>query len=69
MSTALELGQLPLTERIEAMEQLWDSLCREPGYDPSPDWHKAVLAERRKELQQGQVFAWDDVKARLHKQP
>lgn len=69
MSITTELGNRPLAERIQAMEVLWDSLCSEPGYNPSPAWHEAVLMERRKELERGEHRSWEDVKADLRKHP
>jgi hypothetical protein len=60
-----ELADLPLTDRLQAMETLWDSLCRDPNFDPSPAWHAEVLAERRAELEQGRHVPWDEAKARL----
>lgn len=65
MSLATELADRPLVERIQAMEQLWDSLCREPNYNPSPAWHEEVLTERRAELQRGEHKPWQEVKAGL----
>jgi hypothetical protein len=35
MQTA-ELIALPLAERLQAMEALWDSLCRSEGKDSPP---------------------------------
>lgn len=65
MSLASELAERPLAERIQAMEQLWDSLCREPGYNPCPAWHESVLTARRAELERGEHKSWQDVKAGL----
>ena len=43
MQTA-ELIALPLTERLQAMEALWESLCRDAPDDVlSPAWHADVL--------------------------
>ena len=34
------------SERVEAMELLWESFSTEGIDYPSPDWHGKVLAER-----------------------
>lgn len=34
------------SERVEAMELLWQSFAKEGIDYPSPDWHGKVLAER-----------------------
>jgi hypothetical protein len=60
-----QLTQLPLSDRIQAMEALWDSLCRDDAYDASPAWHEAVLKTRLVELERGQVVSWPDAKQRL----
>lgn len=65
MSLVTELADRPLVERIQAMEQLWDSLCRESNYNPSPAWHEKILTERRAELQRGEHKSWQEVKAGL----
>jgi hypothetical protein len=39
---------MTLSERLEAMEVLWASIARDPGYTP-PAWHAEVLAQRAKE--------------------
>jgi putative addiction module component (TIGR02574 family) len=58
-----ELTKLPLAQRLEAMEVLWDSLTHDAAYDPSPAWHADVLAERVREIEAGKTMAWDEAKA------
>jgi hypothetical protein len=60
-----EVVALPIEQRVHAMELLWDSLARDPSFEPSPDWHTAVLAERRAELDRGETLAWDEARHRL----
>ena len=57
----VDLTHLNLTERLAAMEALWDSL----SHDPSPAWHAQVLARRREELIQGLAKPWDQAKREL----
>ncbi|MHB8952048.1 MAG: addiction module protein [Pirellulaceae bacterium] len=51
------------------MELIWSSLCRHPGDVRSPEWHKAVLAERTRRLENGEatVASWNEAKSRLLK--
>jgi putative addiction module component (TIGR02574 family) len=68
MQTA-ELIALPLAERLEAMEALWESLCRDaPDSLLSPAWHADVLDARAKALESGAdpTSPWVDVKQRIH---
>jgi hypothetical protein len=60
-----ELSTLPLAQRLEAMEVLWDSLSHDSAYDPSPAWHADVLAQRVREIEAGQATDWADAKARI----
>lgn len=58
-----ELTKLPLAQRIEAMEVLWDSLTHDEAYDPSPAWHADLLADRVREIEDGKTMPWDEAKA------
>lgn len=60
-----ELSTLPLAQRLEAMEVLWESLSHDSAYDPSPTWHADVLAQRVREIEAGQATAWADAKGRI----
>jgi putative addiction module component (TIGR02574 family) len=59
------LEELPLAERIQLVEDLWDSIARTNGEDlPVPDWQKAEL-ERRKQnhaRDPGSAMPWSEVK-------
>ena len=61
----VDLTHLNLTERLAAMEALWDSLSHDPSHNPSPAWHAQVLAKRREELIQGLAKPWDQAKREL----
>ena len=60
-----ELSTLPLAQRLEAMEVLWESLSHDSAYDPSPGWHADVLAQRVREIESGQATGWADAKGRI----
>ena len=60
-----ELSTLPLAQRLEAMEVLWESLSNDSAYDPSPAWHADVLAQRVREIEAGQATDWADAKSRI----
>ncbi|MDO9636158.1 MAG: addiction module protein [Thiobacillus sp.] len=61
------LTQLPLAERLAAMESLWDSLCQDDAAELSPPWHTAVLEARLRELEAGQHRDWQAAKDALRK--
>jgi Putative addiction module component len=49
MSNA-EIQKMNTSERLIAMEQLWDALCHERVEPVSPQWHGDVLIERKKKM-------------------
>lgn len=61
------LTQLPLAERLAAMESLWDSLCQDDAAELSPPWHATVLEERLRELADGQHRDWQTARNTLRK--
>jgi Putative addiction module component len=61
------LKEMSHAEKLCAMEELWDELCRSREGVPSPDWHGEVLAGRAARVREGvaEFREWDDVKSRL----
>ena len=50
---AIEIKNLSIMERLQMMEEIWDSLLYE-GYDiESPEWHRTVLEERKRKIESG----------------
>ena len=45
------INKLTVTERLQVMELLWNSLCV-PQYE-SPAWHEGVLKERERRVAEG----------------
>lgn len=66
MSTT-EIEKMTLSERLEAMELLWDSLSRDASAVESPTWHGEILAERLEKIARGEAvfLTLDEVKRRL----
>lgn len=71
MDTALAfpLEKMTVPEKISTMEILWDDLCRTPSNIVSPEWHKEVLDEREKSVNDGlDVFVdWEEAKKNIMK--
>ena len=69
--TQLDIAKLPIQERLQLMESLWDSLCREPsGEAPMPTWHQQVLDERLARLDVGEepLIPWEEAKKQIRAQ-
>lgn len=60
---------MTVSEKIAAIELLWDDLCRSPEDVPSPEWHEAILEEREKRLLEGKASfsELNDAKRRIKK--
>ena len=51
----LDLDQMTVQERIQAMEQLWNSLLQDEDGLESPSWHREVLDQRRQRIESGEA--------------
>ncbi len=69
MIQAADVERMSLEERLQAIEVLWASLARTPDAVPSPDWHKAVLADRLRKVERGEgkFLTMAQLKKRLQK--
>jgi len=67
MDLALPLDQMTTAEKLRALEEIWESLCRTPDEVPSPSWHAEVLQDRERRVQQGssQFVDWSEAKQRI----
>ena len=55
------------TDKLRAMEELWDDLCHSAEVVKSPAWHGEILAARVARVAKGEAefHEWSDVKERL----
>ena len=60
-----EILQLPPSERLKLVEEIWDSLAATPQDVPVPDWHKEELDRRLDKPTPGPGESWDQVRAKL----
>ena len=60
---ALGIERLTVRERLELIDQIWDSLPESVEAGEVPDWHLAELARRRAEAEArpGEGRPWRDV--------
>jgi putative addiction module component (TIGR02574 family) len=66
----IQIEQLTVTEKIQFMESLWDSLCAHPEDVSSPAWHGEALQEREVSVQSqtDDFMDWEEVKQVIRKQ-
>ena len=65
-----ELKQLSIAERLQLVEDLWDTLALEEADIPIPNWQKKELLRRRKEhfKNPGSAVRWQKAKSMIRKQ-
>jgi len=59
-----EIKKLPLREKFQIMEALWEDMRGEAEKADIPESHKKLLDERRARVESGEekLFEWDEVK-------
>lgn len=59
-----ELEKLSVTERVQLVEELWDSIARSNAEIPLPQWQRDELDRRKEKYAQNpdSVRTWDEVK-------
>lgn len=67
MAYALPLDEMTTADKLRALEQLWDDLCRTPESIPSPSWHADVLRAREKRIGEGSSHftEWSEAKQKI----
>lgn len=65
-----QISRMSFSERVEAMELLWESFAKEGIDYPSPAWHARVLAERSEIIESGKAtwLSVNELQARLMSQ-
>ena len=66
MLTELQLEQMTIEEKLQAMEALWNDLCRRNAV-PVPQWHKDILDERQRLIDEGKAkfIDWETAKEQI----
>lgn len=69
MIAQAEIRQLPLPEKLALLEALWAELASDPDAIEVPQWHKDILDERQRSMDQGssQVLDWELAKEQIHR--
>jgi hypothetical protein len=64
---AISIAQMTLEEKLLAMEAFWDELCRNEAGLPMLQWHKDLLDERERLVQEGRArfTDWETAKRRI----
>lgn len=67
MTVDINVETLSVAEKVQLLDSIWQSLCTHPCDVRSPEWHREVLDERRRRLEDGlaTLSTWADAKTRL----
>lgn len=57
--------QLPPEQRLQLVEDIWDSLARSETSVPVPEWHRAELDRRLADPGEQETLSWSEVQKRL----
>ena len=63
----IETRGLTVTEKLQAMEELWDDLSENAEQIPVPQWHKDLLDSREELVKQGKAkfIDFEEAKRRI----
>ncbi len=67
--TASEIAKMPIQQRIQLVEDIWDSIVDMPEAVEIPEWHKKELEKRLEayHANPNEGSPWEDVKKRILK--
>ena len=59
----IPLNEMSVSEKLQAISLIWDSLLEDPDTIPAPDWQREELEKRAQRLDSGETAVSDWVKA------
>lgn len=67
MEITLPLDKMTTEDKIRTMETIWEDLSKNAESMPFPSWHKDILDEREKAIEDGkeQFIDWDEAKKQI----
>ena len=70
MNFEIPLDRMSTSDKLRALEKIWDDLQHTPGAVPSPSWHADVLREREEEYKEvsSGFTDWPEAKKRIRDQ-
>lgn len=63
-----EILKLPLEERLDLVERIWDSIAADQGALPLSEEHRVELDRRMDNPSPGESLSWEEVQKRLRDQ-
>ena len=66
MAVYLPLDKMSTEEKLQAMESIWEDLCKSADGVSSPLWHKKVIEDREEAIKEGEDSFVDWEKAKVN---
>ena len=63
-----EILQLPPAERLQLVEEIWESLAQSQDAVLVPDWHRELLDDRLADPAEQATRTWDQVQENARRQ-
>lgn len=51
----LPLESMSIAEKLEVIDTVWEDLRKNASLIPVPEWHREILASRRKAFERGEI--------------
>ena len=51
----IDIKKMDVNSRLQVMEALWNSFLEEEPEIESPEWHRGILEQRKKNIQNGKA--------------
>ena len=69
MIAQAEIRQLPLPEKLALLEAVWAEIASDPDTVEVSQWHKDILDERQRSLDQGssELLEWELAKEQINR--
>jgi putative addiction module component (TIGR02574 family) len=66
---SIEISKMSRIERLQTMEEIWDSLIHEDSEIESPDWHLGIIERRKRDIKEGKAnfLSIEEVKSNHHR--
>ena len=66
---ATEISKMEKIEKLQTMEAIWDSLIHEGESIESPEWHRDILENRKKKIEEGKAvfYSIEELRSKLRR--
>ena len=63
----IPIDEMSVSEKLQAISLIWDSLSEDPNSIPVPDWQQEELEKRAQRLDSGEatISDWDEAEKRF----